>query len=96
MRVTDCTFVAEKPTAEKEFHCELLHSQKLRLILLDFRAIFASDEIEIEKANSAQGLAIFIFLRSVYLFFFFYPHADRNINGDPTFSAAVIPVIKTC
>lgn len=30
------------------------------------------------------------------LFTFFSPSADRNINGDPTFSAAVIPVIKTC
>lgn len=66
--MTDCTFVAEKPTTQKEFHCEHPHSQKLRLILIDFRAIFASDEIEIVKANSAPGSAIFIFLRSVYLF----------------------------
>lgn len=62
---------------------------KLRLILSDFRTIFASDENEIVKDISVEGLVIFI---SLGLFTFF----SRNINMTPTFSAAVILVIKTC
>ncbi len=93
--MTDCTFVGETHCRKKEFHCDCPHSSKLRLILSPFwlpRHIckWWKWDCELQKIFLQRGRAIFI---SSGLFTFF---TGRNINRNPTFSAAVIPVIKTC
>ena len=102
LRMTDCTFAGEgahrrgKKKKKKEFHCECQHSSKLRLILFPF--LTSAPYLQVMKMrlwtpkdiSVEGGRAIFI---SLGLFTFF---TGRNINRNLTFSAAVIPVIKTC
>lgn len=66
-------------------------------LLLDFCAIFESDENEIlnSKGYFCWGTGD-TYLWVCFPVFFFFPPTGRNINKNPTFSALVIPVIKTC
>lgn len=85
---------------KKEFLCDCLHSLKLRAYsyLLVFRAVFASDENEIVNSKGYfccrdVEICISVGLFAFFLAFFF---SRIIINGNPTFSAPVTPVIRTC
>lgn len=93
--VTNCTFVGVSPSVKKEFHCDCPQLSKLRFILSRFWLLchickWWKWDCELQRIFLLRGgryLSLWVCLP------FF---SGRNINRNPTFTAAVIPVIKTC
>lgn len=85
---------------KKEFLCDCPHSLKLKAYsyLLVFRIIFASDENEIvnSKGYFCCREVWDMYLCGSVCFFSPFFVSGRIINGDPTFSAPVTPVIRSC
>lgn len=93
--MTECTFVRKSPPPKKNSIVIVSIHRNWGLFFPPF--LTSAPYLQVMKMRlwtpkgiSTEGWAIFIFLG---LFTFFI---GRNINRNPTFSAAVIPVIKTC
>lgn len=92
--MTDCTFVGESPPPKR---IPLWFYTFIETEAYSFPFLTSVPYLQVMKMRlwtpkdiSVEEWAIFI---SLSLFTFF---TGRNINSNPTFSAAVIPVIKTC